>query len=288
MDMRKSKWAAAAFAVAIAVTVPAFTSAGAAESADASACPSVDRDWATPGPFAVTSASNGSGHTIFRPTDLGGLGCGKHPVILWSNGAAATVSDYAALLKHFATHGFIVAASEGRSSSGAPALAGLDYLTRQNATAGSVYAGKVDLDHVGATGHSLGGGAAVGAGADPRVDTVAPLEGGPFNEPSQIRGPALFFAGSADGLVWPSVVYGEYRQAAQVPAIYAELKGAGHFEVTPTGGGFRGPVTAWFRFHLMGDEQARGEFFGASCAYCTSPVWSKYERNAKAQAIPGS
>ncbi|MFF1823800.1 hypothetical protein ACFVWG_41250 [Kribbella sp. NPDC058245] len=253
--------------------------------AQAAGCPSVNKNWSAPGPYAVTSASNGQGTTIIRPTQLGTLGCAKHPVILWSNGAAATVSTYQPLLEHFASHGFIVAAGEGRSSSGDPLLEGLDYLTAQNGTAGSVFAGKVDLDHVGATGHSLGGGAAVGAGADPRVDTVAPLEGGPFNDPADLHGPALYFAGSADLIVWPSVVHDRYTQSAQVPAIYAELKGADHFVVSPDGGQFRGAITAWFRYWLMGDAQARGEFFGPSCANCTSTLWSKFERNAKASAL---
>ena len=85
--------------------------------AQAAGCPSVNRNWAGPGPYAVTSASNGQGTTIIRPAQLGTLGCAKHPVILWSNGAAATVSTYQPLLEHFASHGFIVAAGEGRSSS---------------------------------------------------------------------------------------------------------------------------------------------------------------------------
>jgi hypothetical protein len=55
------------------------------------------------------------------------------------------------------------------------------------------------------------------------------------------------------------------------------------------GGGFRGMTTAWFRFWLMGDEQARGEFFGpaATCGICTDPAWSDVRRNTRALAIPG-
>ncbi|RZS36468.1 chlorophyllase-like protein [Herbihabitans rhizosphaerae] len=284
--MRKLTWTAAALAFAGVLATQTFASAeGAGPSA--ATCPSVNGNWAAPGPFAVTSGSNGTGHTIFRPTDLGGLGCEKHPVILWSNGAAAVVAAYTELLTHLASHGFIVAAGEGRSSSGQPMLDGLDYLARQNADPNSVFAGKVDVEHVGATGHSLGGGAAVGAGADPRVDTVAPLLGGPFNKPAQLHGPALFTAGQRDGLVWPSVVRSQYDQAAQVPAIYAELRGAGHFEASRDGGRLRGPLTAWFRFHLLADEHARGEFFGPGCGYCTSREWSAFTRNPKAEAIPG-
>ncbi|MBB4676687.1 poly(ethylene terephthalate) hydrolase family protein [Crossiella cryophila] len=248
-----------------------------------SACPSVNANWTAPGPFAVTSASTGNGHTLFRPTTLGSLGCARHPVLLWANGALGTVADYTPLLTHFASHGFIVAAGEGQSGSGRPLLAGLDHLTAENARPGSVYAGKVDLDRVGATGHSLGGGAAIGAGADARVDTVAPLFGGPFNNPGNLRGPAFFTAGQNDLVVGSPVVWSQYARAGQVPAVFGELRGAGHlasFEL-------RGPVTAWFRWQLMADGQARGLFSGQDCGYCGAGAgtpWSKFERNAKAEA----
>lgn len=38
----------------------------------------------------------------------------------------------------------------------------------------------------------------------------------------------------------------------------------------------------------MGDEQARGEFFGPDCGYCSdTDLWSDWERNARARAIAG-
>ncbi|MGW0521637.1 hypothetical protein [Crossiella sp. NPDC003009] len=151
--------------------------------AGATACPSVNGNWASSGPFAVTSASNGTGHTIFRPSQLGSLGCARHPVLLWSNG-----------------------------------------------------------------------------------------------------GPALFTAGQNDLLVGSPVVWSQYARAGQVPAVFGELRGAGHL----AGIELRGPVTAWFRWHLMGDGQARGLFFGAGCGYCGAGAgtpWSKFERNAKAEAV---
>lgn len=61
--------------------------------------------------------------------------------------------------------------------------------------------------------------------------------------------------------------------------VLAQVGATGHSQ----GGG---PITAWLRFHLMGDEQARGEFFGDGCTYCTSPDWTRFERNAKAMEVP--
>jgi hypothetical protein len=38
-------------------------------------------------------------------------------------------------------------------------------------------------------------------------------------------------------------------------------------------GDYRGPATAWFRLHLMGDESARGLFYGSSCGLCSDSDW---------------
>lgn len=94
----------------------------------------------------------------------------------------------------------------------------------------------------------------------------------------------MFFAGQNDPTVQPATVRRTYNQATQAPAIYAEQRGADHYGIAD----LHGPITAWFRFHLMGDEQARGLYFGPNCAYCSSSFWSVFERNPKAQAVPGS
>jgi hypothetical protein len=248
-----------------------------------SPCSSVDGRWADAGPFAVTSASNGRGTTVFRPVAPGTLGCTTHPVVLWNNGARSGLERYVPLLNHLASHGFIVAAAEGNAGTGGPMLQGLDHLTTEHNRAGSVLQGKVDLSNVGATGHSFGGGAAVDAGADPRVDTIAPIYPLAFSSAGRLRGPALFIAGQNDTIVTPTTVRNTYRQATQVPAIYAEQRGADHYGIPA----LHGTVTAWFRLHLMADEQARGLYFGPGCTYCSSSFWSVFERNAKAQAVAG-
>ncbi|MEJ2854244.1 MULTISPECIES: poly(ethylene terephthalate) hydrolase family protein [unclassified Saccharothrix] len=248
-----------------------------------SPCKSINGQWDTAGPFAVTSASNGRGTTVVRPVALGTLGCTTHPVVLWNNGARSGLDRYMPLLNHLASHGFIVAAAEGNAGNGAPMLQGLDYVTTENNRAGSPLQGKVDVSKVGATGHSFGGGAAIDAGADPRVDAIAPIYPLATTSGSLVRGPALFIAGQNDTIIVPIVVRTPYNQATQVPAIFAEQRGADHYGIPA----LHGTITSWFRLHLMGDEQARGLYFGPNCTYCTSTFWSVFERNTKAQAVPG-
>lgn len=125
------------------------------------------------------------------------------------------------------------------------------------------------------------------AGADPRVDTVVALEPGPQGDVSALHGPTLWLAGQRDWIVPAWAVKYRYGKNTQAPAVYGSLAGADHFTSLGDAGGFRGPITAWFRYQLMGDPQAYAEFFGPSCGQCTSPAWNDFARNAKATAFTG-
>lgn len=250
----------------------------------AAACspfPSVGRNFGDPGPYAVTVQQD-TAHTYYSPTDLAPGGA-RHPVILWGNGTFLNPSHYDALLRHFASHGFIVAAANtSNAGSGQEMLTGLDNLTTFDSQAGNRFEGKVDLTRVATMGHSQGGGGAIEAAADPRVDTTVAIE--PFlGTVSGLHGPTFFMAGENDTTILPSTVYSKYTSAT-VPAAYGELAGADHLQPIVNGNGFRAPATAWVRWQLMGDGVAREQFIGA-CAYCSSSVWSAYETNAQLRAL---
>jgi hypothetical protein len=273
-------------ATALAVLCVAIGAAPAAAQT-ASGCPSVDGKWAGAGPFAVTTQQSGAGQTIYRPAQLGTLGCTKHPVVLWGNGTGTSPSNYDALLRHWASHGFIVAAANtAQAYSGKEMLAGLDYLEAQDHLAGSVFAGRVDTAHVAAAGHSQGGGGAINAGGDRRVGVTLPIQPSPYASIGALHGPMFLLAGQYDVLVSPALVAKPlYRRATQIPAVYGNLAGASHLTPLRDGGAYRGPMTAWLRYELMGDEQARSVFFGPSCGYCRSSIWTEFLRNAKALAV---
>ncbi|WP_410664310.1 chlorophyllase/cutinase-like alpha/beta fold protein [Amycolatopsis sp. lyj-84] len=251
----------------------------------ATATTGIADQWSEPGPFAVTVEALDSTHTVYRPSRLE-----RHPVILWGNGTGANPKIYDGLLRHLASHGFVVAAADTpNAGSGKEMLAGATTLIAENSRPGSRYEGKIDTAHIGATGHSQGGGGAIAAGADPRVTTTIPIEPGPQGSATALKGPSFFLGGQFDAIVIPALlVIPRYRLADQVPAIYGELAGATHFTPAGDGGGFRGAITAWFRFWLSGDERARAEFFGASCGLCRDGAWSDVRRNAKALAVPAA
>lgn len=243
-------------------------------------------DFAEPGPFGVTS-DMAPGCQVFRPASLGTNGL-RHPVILWGNGTATSVGIYQPVLEHWASHGFIVAAATtSNAGSGTEMLACLDWVTDQSEEGGSEYADTVDLTRVGATGHSQGGGGSLMAGSDARVTTTAPLQPytqqgfGGYDQASQSMqtGPMFLMSGAADTIAPIEPNQQRVFDDTNVPTFWGTLAGANHI-ITAIGDidGYRGPSTAWFRYHLMCDELARPLFYDA-CTLCDDPEWDVQTKN---------
>ncbi len=268
--------------LAAAAVFAGFASPAGAAPAPATA---IDSVWSEPGPFAVTVEALDSDHTVYRPTDL--AAGAAHPVIIWGNGTGVTPQLYDGLLRHWASFGFVVAAANTlNAGSGQEMLAGARVLIKENARPGSPYFGRIDTGHIGATGHSQGGGGAIAAGADPLVTTTVPIEPGPQGDIRALHGPMFILGGQFDVIVSPQLlVIPRFAQASQIPAVYGELAGATHATPAGDGGGFRGATTAWFRYWLAGDSRAGQVFFGPNCAICSDPAWSDVRRNAPAEAV---
>jgi len=229
-----------------------------------------------PGPFETVEEAAGPDHSIHRPRELGGDGV-RHPVVLWGNGTLMPTSSYAGLLAHWASHGFVVvAASTTSSGTGVEMLEGIEWLR------GSAIAAEVDLDRVGASGHSQGGSGAIVAGSDARVHATAVIEPGPSyvggelsSDASGLMGPTFMIAGGADGIVSPAaMVQPRYEAADHVDAVYGIHGSADHFAPTGDASAFRGYTTAFFRAHLMDDPQAHAVFSGDACGICADPQWT--------------
>ncbi|WP_067471849.1 alpha/beta hydrolase family protein [Actinomadura hibisca] len=236
-------------------------------------------DWSKPGPDQVTEELLPA-HTLYAPKPLRG----RHPVIVWGNGTFAFPAIYGGLLRHWASHGFIVvAANTPMSGSGKEMRAGIDLLAKRDADAGSPFHGKVDLSHIAATGHSQGGAGSVNTAADRRVTTVLPIQPGGAADVRALRVPTFYVSGQKDGLVAPAEVKALYNASGHVPALYGELRGAGHLVPLGDGGGYRGPATAWMYAMLRNDGRARAEFFGPGCGYCGTSAFSEFRRNGLAE-----
>ncbi|WP_017237381.1 poly(ethylene terephthalate) hydrolase family protein [Streptomyces sp. SS] len=284
------KWGRALGGLLLAVVTALHAAPGTAAAAEETtgAIPSIGTDWGSPGPYEV-DVDIEAVHTFYYPRNMGQRG-ELHPVIIWGNGTGAVPGIYSSLLRHWASQGFIVAAANTPTSNFALSMrAGIDVLEHRNADSASRFHGKVDLDHIASAGHSQGGAAAINAAIDPRVDTAVPIQPGPLADPDLMDEPVFYLAGQKDLTVWPALVKAFHRDSDHVPSVYGEIRGAGHLASIGDGGDFRAPTTAWLRFWLLGDENARGMFFGPGCTYCADgDLFSGWDRNTEAQQIPGT
>ncbi|MEH6501550.1 MAG: hypothetical protein V7751_19360 [Pseudoalteromonas distincta] len=236
-------------------------------------------DFSRAGSFATTSGNAGPSCTIYRPRTLGEQGR-RHPIILWGNGTGATPSTYSGLLEHWASHGFVVAAARtSNAGSGSEMIACLDYLIQENGRSSGTYAGRLDVNRVGASGHSQGGGGSIMAGRDSRIRVTAPFQpyvlglGHVSSSQRQQNGPMFLMTGSSDTLAGPTLNGRPVFNNANVPVFWGNLRGASHFVPIGNAGDYRGPSTAWYRYHLMNDGNAESTFYGSNCRLCTDRNW---------------
>jgi len=259
-------------------------------------------DPASPGPFTVTvekdvGPENGAPDklhdnmrphfNVYRPTDMNQGYC--HPVITWGNGTndqpepnppacGNGCGNYKLLVNQLASHGFVVVASlssqtlQTIAGSPLPQVAGVDWMIAENENPASALYHRLDLAHIGATGHSQGGAATSASSADPRIVASAPLCGAQAN--ITLHGPALLLCGGADTIVPCSRVQPAYDSISNVPTLMAELAGMTHGSWI---GSIKDPamvgITAWMRVHLMNDTGNRGMFYGADCKVCSDAKW---------------
>jgi hypothetical protein len=239
-------------------------------------------DLASDGPFDTDTSREGPNCTVWRPADLGEDGR-RHPVILWANGTGGPSFVYQAAFVKWASHGFIVVATnltDGQGD-GAEMIECLDYVLEEDATPGSPLEGAVDREHIGASGHSQGGAGALMAGQDPRITATAPLmpyiaQGfGGFDQASigNQTGPMLLLSGTADTTAEPEIHQRPVFEGANVPVFWGNLMG-GHHSRTAFGiPVYRDPMLAWWRLQLMGDEDWRDMFHGPDCGLCVDDDW---------------
>ncbi|MDT3397382.1 hypothetical protein RKE29_12105 [Streptomyces sp. B1866] len=269
----------------------AVVATGGAETAGASgtvpgapvrASGAVEAAYAAAGPHAVTAELR-PGYVLVRPRVLGAGGF-RHPVLTWGNGSGNTPLQYGALLARLASWGFVVVASvSGRVGTGAELLAGVRQLASENARRGSVFHGRLDLGRVGAVGHSQGAGGAVNATVQSGglitvtvcVALPAPVwvaEKDRFHV-ERLAGPVLFLGGGRDLVSAPPWDQRGYFDRVPGPAAVGVLRQADHGGVEGDGGGFRGYLTAWLRYHLCGDSAAGAAFTGPAPEFTANPAW---------------
>jgi hypothetical protein len=243
--------------------------------------------------------SLGNKFDIYYPTPLGANGF-KHPILTWGNGTLGSAAQVDYFLRHMASWGFVVIATEDQlTGPGQTILDAANFLVQANTDPHSPFVGKLNVNQIGAFGHSQGAGGAgnaflKSAGSANPIKTLMLIElparvwctlGPQCFDPANLASGSVFFIdGSADIPISPptqgSGITGEQSVEAfynATPGSVRKLKGTllgpthnditgqpdcSHAQFPCINGvyGYLGYPTAWFMDQLQGDTYAHGAF----------------------------
>jgi len=171
---------------------------------------------------------------------------GKYPIVLFSHGLGGYRLQSSFLMTHLASWGFVVAAPDHVERGLALVLAGdlskiedkatdqlkaaLAWLESENGKAGSRFQGLLDLSHVAATGHSMGGAAVSTLIDDAKISSATLLASGGFGETPPGKSMMMLW-GTADRVAKPSSLQTAFdKQPKGARSIGVNL--AGHMAFT--------------------------------------------------------
>ncbi len=223
---------------------------------------------------------------VYRPSNLeqGGY-C--HPILIWANGYRDNpeqkppdcivnqndqwCGQYSPLLKHLASHGFVVVASLSTATAEGdplPTIAGLNWIIEQAEDSSSPYYHHLDTGNIGQLGHSYGGMSTCMSASEPRYKALATICG--TRELKGVHTPMMFFCGGKDMTVKCDGVKEVFRSVTNQPAFFISEKNSDHgsWVYQGAGGVSLSAAAAWFRVHLMNDTANRKFFYGPDCTFC--------------------
>jgi hypothetical protein len=243
------------------------------ENASESGCPAVAAIFGEPADVTANTADlkdvDLKLYTVYRPACM--AEGEKFPVITWGNGTCGQTEGYGGLLRYVASHGYIIFAANSRYTGGNGAMTkALDFAESANKDANSVYYNRLDMEKVGAMGHSQGGGATVTAASDPRIDSLII-----WNASTSAVKPFLAVSGESDvtGATASSMASDINRSTQPSAWLYYHkipLTGSvsGHLTLMIQPERVVEAATAWWDYMLKGDTTARNMFIGDSCGLC--------------------
>lgn len=181
----------------------------------------------------------------------------EYPVIVWANGTGCITSLYYKLFEMWANRGYVVVADTNvMTADGSTVIKSIDYIIGKNADVNSVFCGKIDVDAIGAAGHSQGGRGVVNACAkDSRIKCILSIAGASNkDEASGVTCPAFYMTGSADLIVFAPMWVKPSYEASQGPAVYACLKMAPHTTCMIVPDKIANYGALWFDLFLKGQS----------------------------------
>jgi len=172
---------------------------------------------------------------------------GEFPLVVFSHGSAGVRVQSTLLTSHLASWGMVVASPEHNSRNLAASLGGVEADEQTDPVddlAGTVelmrgqndsgpLSGRIDLDNIGAVGHSAGGGSVLAfAGTGAVNGYVSMASGARLNDdgeaPELPDVPSFFIAGSTDAVVPADTRTRPAFEAAPTPSLLWIIEGVGH------------------------------------------------------------
>lgn len=239
------------------------------------------------GPCRVTRLENtgpDGGCILAYPENMSEDPYVKHGVIIWGPGGGEKPSAYLGAINRLASHGFVVLALSSSPGDGNSASAAINWLEERNNMTEGPLAGKLIMDRVGCSGHSMGGLESEQALLkDPRVYTAILNNSGDLGHSamSQIKsGKPIAIVYGEKGMEAPNAEADYGNSGVTTPACLIKMTGG----PTNTGeGGYghgSGPwdgiaaTVAWMRWHI-GGENHKDEFTTPNGQYVSGPIIGK-------------
>ncbi len=200
----------------------------------------------------------------------------KHGVVVWGPGGGTEPGAYEGMIRRLASHGFVVIALKESPGDASQAIKALDWLDKQNKDQSSPLFGKLDMNVVGCSGHSMGGLESEQAVIkDKRVLTAflnnsGDWNGNGANKVATDRSIAILFG--EVGMEKDNAKNDYNNAGVKAPACLIEMTGGprnsegGYGHGSGSWDGMAATV-AWMRWHLGGETNRKADFVGTSGKY---------------------
>ncbi|OWV21839.1 esterase [Fibrobacter sp. UWB2] len=208
----------------------------------------------------------------------------KHGVVVWGPGGGTEPGAYEGMIRRLASHGFVVIALKESPGNASQAIKALDWLDKQNKDQNSPLYGKLDMNTVGCSGHSMGGLESEQAVIkDKRVLTAFLNNSGDWNgagakNVATDRTIAILFG--EVGMEKDNAKNDYNNSGVKAPACLIEMTGGprnsegGYGHGSGSWDGMAATV-AWMRWHLGGETERKADFVGTTGKYIDGSIIGK-------------
>ena len=199
----------------------------------------------------------------------------KHGLLIWAPGYGMKAGDYSEIIKRLSSHGFVVIGLASSPGDGTKAISILNFLEEKIKLSDWILSGKLDMNNVGCSGHSLGGlECELAIAKDNRIITSILNNSGDFGHVAMGYVPndksiAIVYGNNGMERLNAEADYG--NENVKAPACLIMMDGADHGHGSGPWDGMAATV-AWFRWHLGGEIYRKSDFVGSSGKYINEPI----------------